>query len=133
MDRNGSVHWWCAPRFDSPSVFARLLDEDAGHYTIRPRRLSSATREYEDGSLVLRTTFETETGRMSLRDALLMADGVRGHELGVDSPHILARYVECQEGTVDLEVDFSPRFEYGLTHPLVDREGDVLFARGRMD
>ena len=130
MDRHGSVHWWCAPRFDSPSVFARILDEEAGHFTIAPRQLLSITREYEEGSLVIRTVFETKTGLARLRDALLMADGVRGHELGVDSPHMLARHVECLEGTVDLEVDFSPRFEYGLTHPLVDREGDVLFARG---
>jgi GH15 family glucan-1,4-alpha-glucosidase len=130
VDRHGSVHWWCAPRFDSPSVFARILDAEAGHFTISPQRLLSVTREYEDGSLVLRTIFETETGRARFRDALLMADGVRGHDLGVDSPHMLARHVECLEGAVDLEVDFSPRFEYGLTHPLVDREGDVLFARG---
>jgi len=36
VSRDGSVDWLCAPRFDSPALFARLLGADAGHWTIRP-------------------------------------------------------------------------------------------------
>jgi len=35
VSRSGSVDWWCVPRFDGPSVFARLLDEEAGHWSVR--------------------------------------------------------------------------------------------------
>lgn len=35
VDRRGSVEWWCAPRFDSPSVFARLLDDDGGRFAMQ--------------------------------------------------------------------------------------------------
>jgi GH15 family glucan-1,4-alpha-glucosidase len=69
------VQWWCAPRFDSPSVFARILDDDGGHFTIRPQHIVSISREYEDGSMVLSTTFQTEKGRVQVRDALVMAEG----------------------------------------------------------
>jgi len=47
INRAGSVDWLCFPRFDGPSVFARLLDEQAGHWSIdlaHPDRQRSAGR-----------------------------------------------------------------------------------------
>ena len=38
VDTSGSVEWLTFPRFDSPTVMARLLDDDAGHWSIRPDR-----------------------------------------------------------------------------------------------
>jgi GH15 family glucan-1,4-alpha-glucosidase len=131
IDRDGSVDWWCAPRFDSDSVFARLLDERAGHFTVRAREVTTVDRRYEDDSLVLKTTAQTETGVVEERVALLMSEGTRGHDLGKDVPHVLARHLRCTEGSVELEVEFVPRFEYGLTVPLIHKEeGGPLWARG---
>ena len=65
VDRAGSIEWWCAPRFDSPSLFARLLDNRAGHFSVRPVGEARIQRRYADGSLVLTTTFETGSSAAS--------------------------------------------------------------------
>ena len=130
VDRNGSVDWWCAPRFDSASVFGRLLDPDAGHWSIRPAEPLSATRAYIGDSLVLRTVMHTARGDVALTDLAAVQPGARGHDLGLRSPHVLLRRVEGIAGAVAMEVDFAPRMEYGRTTPHVQYvDGDVV-ARG---
>ncbi len=119
VDRTGSVDWWCLPSFSSPSVFGRLLDQAAGHFRVGVSGATRVERAYLEDTLVLRTTFRTPTGALELTDALAMGSGVRGHELGLASPHALIRHARCIDGRVELEVDFAPRFEYGLTTPLV--------------
>jgi GH15 family glucan-1,4-alpha-glucosidase len=57
VSRAGSVDWLCFPRFDRPSVFARLLDESAGHFSIRPAGDAEIVRRYADRTMVLETTF----------------------------------------------------------------------------
>ena len=59
-----------------------------------------------------------------------MGPGVRGHELGSASPHALVRHAHCVDGRVELEVDFAPRFEYGLTTPLVAAVDGGVVATG---
>ncbi len=130
IDRGGSVDWWCTPRFDSPSVLGRILDERAGHFSIRPSGDATVDRAYVDGTLVLTTTFHTAEGTVELTDALAMADGVRAHDLGKDSPHVFLRRATCTSGSVELEVEFSPRPEYGLTTPLLRITPDGATARG---
>ena len=111
VDRGGSIEWWCLPHFSSPSVFGRILDPRAGHFRVAPALIESVERRYLDDSLVLRTTFRTRTGTLELTDALAMAPGVRGHDLGRGSPHLILRHARCTSGDIDLEVDFVPRFE----------------------
>lgn len=130
VDRAGSVEWWCVPRFDSPAVFARILDDRAGHFSIRPRQVVEVTRRYQEGTLVLTTRLRTRSGVVELTDALAMAEGVRGHDLGLGSPHVLLRWAECVEGEIELDIEFAPRPEYGLTFPLIRAVDGGLMARG---
>ncbi len=127
---DGSVDWWCPERFDSPSVFARLLDEKGGHWSIRPEGPFEAERAYLEGTMVLRTEFRTPRGRVALTDALAFGEGERGHEIGMRSPHVLLRRVEGIEGEVELALEFVPRLEYALTEPLVLPAGGGAVVRG---
>ncbi|WP_100497644.1 glycoside hydrolase family 15 protein [Geodermatophilus chilensis] len=117
VSTGGSVDWWCLPRFDSPSVFGRLLDPDAGYWEVAPESAFSAERDYVEDSLALRTVFRTESGAVAVTDALALQPGARGHDIGLRSPHVLLRLVEGLEGTADLRTTVAPRFEYGLTVP----------------
>ncbi len=133
VSRAGSLDWLCFPRFDGPSVFARLLDEHAGHWSIHAVGATEVSRRYREGTMALETTFHAPTGSAVLVDAMAMGRNERGHELGVDSPGIVLRSVACQRGTVELELEYAPRFEYGLIFPLLRLiEGGIL-ARGGAD
>jgi len=124
VSRSGSIDWLCLPRFDSPSVFTRLLDPAGGHWSIRPASPSETRRRYLPGSLAIETTFTTESGVVRLVDVLAAREGQRGHDLGLDAPHEVLRAVEGVEGHVDLVMELAPRPEYGLVRPLFRRTED---------
>ncbi len=134
VDRDGSVDWLCLPRYDSDAVFARLLDPDAGHWSIRPTRSFTSERRYLPGTLVIETIFTTDSGQVRLTDAMAFAEGQRGHDLGFDAPHELLRSVEGVSGEVELELELAPRPQYGLIKPLVRLEdgGARTFGAGRL-
>ena len=118
VTRDGSIDWLCLPRYDSPAIFARLLDPDAGHWSIRPRGEFTVERRYLPGTLVIETTFTTPTGSARLTDALAFAEGQRGHDIGIGAPHELLRRVEGLDGDVAMVMELAPRPEYGLVKPL---------------
>ncbi len=115
--RNGSVDWWCPARFDAPSVFSRLLDPDAGHWSIRPCGQWTVTRRYVEGSMVVQTQFCTDSGELWVTDALALGPGERGHRIGYASPHVLLRRVEAVRGEVPADLELAARLEYGLVTP----------------
>jgi GH15 family glucan-1,4-alpha-glucosidase len=131
VTRDGAVDWWPAPRFDSPSAFSALLDDEAGHWSLRPRDRFDATWRYRPGTLVLETTMRTANGTLQVTDALAFAPGARGHEIGREAPHALVRIAEALEGTVAVELECVPRLEYGLAVPrMVEEAGGVASVGG---
>src|ERR671934_1941840 len=134
VDVDGSIDWLCMPHYDSPAVFARILDPNAGHWAIAPTGPSTSERRYVPGTLVIETTFTTATGTVRLRDALAFAEGQRGHDLGYDAPHEVLRAVEGVDGQVELALELASRPEYGLITPLIRLEqgGARTFGSGRM-
>jgi len=119
VSRDGSVDWLCPGRFDRPSVFARLLDDVAGHWSLRPAGEADVSRRYLEGTMVLETTFRTPTGTLVLLDTMAAGPDELGHELGRGSPGVLLRRAQCVDGRVDLSIEYQPRMEYGLVHSLL--------------
>jgi GH15 family glucan-1,4-alpha-glucosidase len=121
---DGAIDWLCVPAFDSPSVFASLLDREAGFFRLGPYGISHpADRAYEPGTNVLATTWKTPAGWIVVRDALTMGPRGRPDEVTPhtrppaddDGDHMLVRTVECIEGSVEIELVCEPSFDYGRT------------------
>jgi GH15 family glucan-1,4-alpha-glucosidase len=119
---SGSVEWMCVPRPDSPSIFAKILDRGAGYFRVGPHGVRvPVARRYLPGTLILETTWQTPTGWLVVRDAMLMGPW---HDLESrsgthrrtptddDAEHILMRTIKCVSGTVDLDVVCEPRPDY---------------------
>ncbi|CCH33159.1 glycoside hydrolase family 15 protein [Actinosynnema sp. NPDC047251] len=123
---DGSVDWFCAPRFDSPSLFGALLDPDrGGRCRIRPAGFRGPARQmYFPDTAVLVTRFMTDEGTGEVVDFMPPGseeDGVRR----------LIRMVRCVRGTLDFEVEVAPRFDYGRQdHSVHVVENGVVFDGG---
>jgi GH15 family glucan-1,4-alpha-glucosidase len=124
---SGSIEWLCCPRFDSPSTFAALLDRGAGHMSLRPKGVVvPISRRYSPGTLVIETTWVTDTGWAVVKDALTIADWAppggdresrenkRGRpDTEHESDRSLLRTITCIDGWVEMEMECLPRFDYG--------------------
>ncbi len=112
----------CIPRPDSPSVFGSILDRSAGHFRIGPYGQNvPAARRYLPGGLILETTWQTQTGWLIVRDALVMGPWHANEQRSPtrrrtpsdwDAEHVLLRTVKCVSGTVELEMSCEPAFDY---------------------
>jgi GH15 family glucan-1,4-alpha-glucosidase len=122
---DGTVDWFCCPRFDSPSVFASILDHQrGGHFQIAPTRHDCARRQlYLPESAVLVTRFMTEEGVGEVADFMPLDEP----ETASDH-HRLVRLVRCVRGSMRFRLDCAPRFDYGrATHQVEVQPGGAIF------
>jgi GH15 family glucan-1,4-alpha-glucosidase len=113
VSRSGSVDWFCVPRFDSGACFAALLGTpEHGRWLISPsKEIRSVKRRYREETLVLETTFETESGSVAIIDFMPPCS---------DVPHLI-RIVEGRGGQVPMRMELIIRFDYGWVVPWVRR------------
>ena len=126
VGRNGSIDWACFPTMNASSVFAAILDDKGGgRFAIRPTESYDADQQYLDRTNVLQTTFRTESGVVTVTDFMPLLE-----DTGGDPPAYRAIYreVECIEGSVDLDVEFSPRFDYARATTRVEPVADGALA-----
>ena len=115
VSRAGSVDWCCFPRFDSPAVFARLLDwQRGGYWLLAPSEVTATERRYLPRTNVLETTFETAEGEAVLLDFMPVQSHTQPSDPhAVDAPRQIVRMLRCTRGSVSVRMRCEPRFDYG--------------------
>src|ERR1700751_5115871 len=113
VSKQGSIDWPCLPPFDSPACFAALLGKAGnGHWSIAPvDPIRAIRRRYRDGTLILETEFETDSGSATLIDCMILRE---------DMPE-LVRLVRGNRGHVRICLELVIRFDYGSVVPWVRR------------
>ncbi|HEY7270138.1 MAG TPA: glycoside hydrolase family 15 protein, partial [Dehalococcoidia bacterium] len=129
VSTEGTIDWLCLPRFDSPSVFASLLDrEHGGHFSIKAIGDGVVTRQmYLPGTAIIVTRFMSADGVGEVVDFMPIAGEVATQR------HRLVRLIRVVRGHMRFEFECVPRFEYGREEPAIESHpGGVTFRGSNM-
>ncbi|MGW7607987.1 glycoside hydrolase family 15 protein [Streptomyces sp. NPDC054766] len=122
---NGTIDWYCCPRFDAPSVFASLLDADRGGSFELAADVPTRTRQfYFPDTNVLITRFFAADGVAEIQDFMPVVDESRDA-----ARHRLIRRVVCVRGTLPFRARIAPRFGYGTEAHTTHLEGHTAVFR----
>ena len=128
---DGSIDWCCLPRFDSPSVFAAILDDEkGGKFEIRPQLSFESRQSYMPDTNVLQTIFQTETGTATVTDFMPCYQTSRGRLVRFSEIH---RLVHCAQGEVALEVVFKPKLDYARANTLMTTSKYGVTVKGKTE
>ncbi|RIQ36947.1 glycoside hydrolase family 15 protein [Jiangella rhizosphaerae] len=122
--RDGTIDWFCSPRFDSPSVFASLLDaERGGYFRVAPDHDGWQSKQlYLPGTAILITRFLTSEGVGEVIDFMPVLQG------SATSRHRIVRVVRVVRGQIRFVIDCQPRFDYGRgSHKTEITDSGVVF------
>jgi len=106
---DGTIDWLCLPRFDAPSVFASILDDEkGGHFRLRPVDYAKSQQLYLPDTNVLLTRFLSPEGVAEVVDFMPILGGSHGP----DERHRLVRRVRVIRGSMTFEAECRPAFDY---------------------
>ena len=121
---DGTIDWLCLPAFDSPSVFASILDDErGGHFSLRPAEYTHSQQLYLPDTNVLLTRFTTPEGVAEVLDFMPIEDDR-------EPRHDLIRDVRVIRGRITIEVDCHPAFDYARQEHTVEFIKSGVIFRG---
>ncbi|HET7213757.1 MAG TPA: glycoside hydrolase family 15 protein, partial [Terriglobia bacterium] len=131
ISSEGSLDWACLPHFNSDAAFLRLLDDEKGGYcAITPENVKQRSRRYLPGTNILETTFTTASGVLQLTDFMPLRRRREVTHAGqdVDSDHQVVRLLRCVSGSVDVQLELRPTFDFARAQAKAEaRDGVLVF------
>lgn len=126
IGNDGGIDWCCFPHVESPSIFARILDNQrGGHMTIKPARSFESEQTYIDRTNVLQTRFRTSNGHATVTDFMPIPKRTTS-----DGHQAIYRRVAGDSRAVEFVANFEPRFDYARAVPTVEQTKNGVVARG---
>ncbi|KAF5088593.1 MAG: glycoside hydrolase family 15 protein [Methanoculleus horonobensis] len=118
---DGSIDWCCYPYLDRTSVFAALLDARlGGRFRVSVPEVERGRQQYIEDTNILVTRFSNEAGTLVVTDLMPLFGSIRGRG-GSFAPPELYRILDCEEGAVEVAVEWSPRFDYARGTTEIER------------
>lgn len=110
ISKNGSIDWCCMPKFDSPSIFARLLDEEnGGSFSFEVDESYEISQKYIPKTNILVTSFVNEDAAFEVRDFMPRYYEDSGK---LNTPLVIIRYLVPLKGTPKFKVKYNPKIGY---------------------
>ena len=121
LELEGSIEWFPCPRFDSPSIFSKILDDaSGGYFSVKPEGEYRYKAEYAGKTLILKSTFSTSKGKLELTDFMPMS---------------LPGIIRLFKSSIPFIADIKPIFDYGRINPGIENleKGFVFSNEGMHD
>ncbi|KAK4051167.1 hypothetical protein OIV83_002989 [Microbotryomycetes sp. JL201] len=123
---SGTVAQLCLPHFDSPSVFARILDKNhGGHFSLRPTTPTTSKQQYLPSTNIVATKFLSEAGVGQIDDFMPLPS----HRDSKDFLPWLVRHVTVIRGSLTFSMECAPAFNYARSGHTTDISDDLKSAR----
>lgn len=128
VGRDGSIDWCPLPELPSPSVFSAILDRRiGGRFRVGPTTPVLGRQEYLESTNVLRTSFMVEGGTLAVLDFMPLSGSIEGKG-GSEAPPQVHRLVRCESGEVEVDVEWSPRFDFARAETCMELTDDGAVA-----
>jgi GH15 family glucan-1,4-alpha-glucosidase len=121
---NGSIDWFCFPHFDSPSIFAKILDHrKGGYFSIRPLTEYKTKQFYWPETNVLITRYLTDEGIVEVSDFMPVGSAIKD-----EGDYRIVRRIRGINGQVKMHMECLPAFNYARdSHTIKISEGRATF------
>ncbi|MFB6246143.1 MAG: glycoside hydrolase family 15 protein, partial [Candidatus Pacearchaeota archaeon] len=120
--KDGSIDWLCLPHFDSPSLFARNLDKEGGHFSVKNRGYNVKS-DYDGLTAITKTSFKSQEDSFEIKDFMVPQQKPRCHE------HLIVRKIKALGGSPKVKLDFSPKPDYAKRKPKIKKSQNELILR----
>jgi alpha,alpha-trehalase len=130
--KDASIDWMCFPDFSSPSVFARILDNDkGGYFKVEPSAEFTSEQRYITDTNVLETVFKGKGFSFRVLDLFPRWKKSFSSHNKIIRGNYLVRIIEPISGFSSIRVELKPRLNYAMDDSVVEKEACCFLIKGK--